>query len=74
MAALKFLGKDPGSPQGGSPALRVDEEDGSIVVQGWRLDEATLDQVQAAGPVPAHETTVRIPAVFNDLVENAVSP
>lgn len=62
MAALKFLGKDPNSPQGGSPTLWVDEEDGSIVVQGWRLDEAALEQVQAAGPVPAHETVVRIPA------------
>lgn len=62
MAALKFLGKDPNSPQGGSPTLWLDEEDGSIVVQGWRLDEATMDQVQATGPIPAHETIVRIPA------------
>jgi hypothetical protein len=62
MAALHFIGKDPGSPQGGSPTVWIDEEDGSIVVQGWRLDEATMDQVQATGAVPEHETVVRIPA------------
>jgi hypothetical protein len=28
------------------------------VIQGWRLDEATLDEI---GEVPPHETIVRIP-------------
>jgi hypothetical protein len=62
MAALRFIAKDPDSPQGNSPTLWVDEEDGSWIVQGWRLDEASMGQVQATGAVPAHETVVRIPA------------
>ena len=32
--ALKFVGKDPDSPNNGSPAVWVDDEDGSIVIQG----------------------------------------
>ncbi len=61
MAALRFIAKDPDSPQGGSPTLWLDEEDGSLIVQGWRLDGETLAQVLATGAVPAHETVVRIP-------------
>jgi hypothetical protein len=62
MAVLRFIAKDPGSPQGGSPTLWLDEDDGSLVVQGWRLDAETLAQVLATGAVPPHETVVRIPA------------
>lgn len=62
MAQLRFLGKDPDSPQGGSPTLWLDEVDGSLVVQGWRPDAATMGQVEMTGPVPEHEAVVRIPA------------
>jgi len=62
MAELRFIAKDPDSPQGGSPTVWVDDEDGSLIVQGWRIDDATMSQVQATGPVPAHETVVRVPA------------
>jgi hypothetical protein len=69
MAALRFIAKDPDSPQGGSPTLWVDQEDGSLVVQGWRVDEATMSQVLATGALPAHETVVRIPARMLPLLE-----
>jgi hypothetical protein len=35
--ALRFIGKDPDSPNKGSPTVWVDEDDGSIVVQGWKI-------------------------------------
>ena len=61
--ALRFVGKDPDSPNNGSPAVWVDEGDGSIVVQGWKItDESTLAEITAAKPVPAHETVLRLPA------------
>ena len=62
MAALRFIAKDPASPNGSSPTLWVDQEDGSLVVQGWRVDDATMSRVLATGALPPHETVVRIPA------------
>ena len=62
MAALRFVAKDPDSPQGSSPTLWVDEEDGSLIVQGWRIDDDTQAQVLATGDVPSHEAVVRIPS------------
>lgn len=60
--ALRFIGVDPGSLDGQSPTVWVDEDDGSIVIQGWKIsDEATLAEIRATGPTPAHETVVRIP-------------
>jgi hypothetical protein len=54
--SLTFLGKDPGSEHGTSPTIWDDGD--SYVIQGWRLDEATLEEI---GEVPPHETIVRIP-------------
>lgn len=59
MAQLRLIGKDPDSPNNGSPTVWLDEEDGSIVIQGWRIEPDTLAQV---GTVPAHETVVRVPS------------
>ncbi len=55
---LRLLGKDPSSDHGNSPTIWRDD-DGSFVVQGWRLDAATMAEI---GKVPDHETVVRIPA------------
>jgi hypothetical protein len=61
--ALRFVGKDPDSPNNGSPTVWVDEDDGSIVVQGWKItDESALAEITAAKPVPDHETVLRLPA------------
>jgi hypothetical protein len=59
---LHFIGKDPDSPNNGSPTVWRDDKDGSIVVQGWRIgDEETLATITATGPIPSHETVVRVP-------------
>jgi hypothetical protein len=61
--ALRFIGVDPDSPNNGSPTVWVDEKDGSIVLQGWRInDESTMAQIEVRGPVPGHETVLRLPA------------
>jgi len=60
---LRFIGKDPDSPNNGSPTVWLDEADGSIVIQGWRIaDESTLAEITADKPIPDHETVVRLPA------------
>lgn len=61
--ALRFIGVDPDSPNNGSPTVWVDDEDGSIVIQGWRItDAATMAQIEATSPIPRHETLLRLPA------------
>jgi len=60
---LRFIGVDPDTPNNGSPTVWVDDEDGSIVVQGWRItDRTALAQIRATGPIPDHETVLRLPA------------
>jgi len=38
--ALRFLGKDPDSPHGGSPTLYYDEERDTYLFQGWKVTES----------------------------------
>ncbi len=61
--ALRFLGTDPDSPDGGSPSLWDDGD--SYVLQGWRVtDPAEVGALlRAAGRdhVPDHETLIRFP-------------
>ncbi len=60
---LRFIGVDPDSPTNGSPRVWVDSADGSIIVQGWKItDEADLSEISAPGPIPGHETVLRLPA------------
>ena len=61
--ALRFIGKDPESPNNGSPTVWVDEDDGSIVIQGWKItDDSTISEITETGPIPDYETVVRLPA------------
>jgi hypothetical protein len=63
VVSLRFIGKDPDSPNNGSPTVWLDEADRSIVIQGWRItDERTMSEITAAKPVPDHETVIRVPA------------
>jgi hypothetical protein len=70
--ALRFIGVDPNTPNTGSPTVWVDDADGSIVVQGWKItDEATMADVRATGPVPDHETVLRLPARMAPFLKEA---
>jgi hypothetical protein len=61
--ALRFIGADPDSPNNGSPTVWLDEDDQSIVIQGWKVtDDHTISEITATGPIPDHETVVRLPA------------
>ncbi|MCF3177456.1 hypothetical protein IPZ61_29605 [Streptomyces sioyaensis] len=56
--ALHRLGKDPESPNNGSPTVYLDDESGNYVLQGWRVtDPERLAQMD----VPSHETVIEFP-------------
>jgi hypothetical protein len=61
--APRFIGKDPDSPDGGSPSLWDDGD--SYVIQGWRVtDPAVLGELLRTArqrQIPAHETLIRFP-------------
>lgn len=68
--ALKFLGKDPNSPSGGSPTIYLDTERDTYVVQGWKVgDPQRLAQMD----IPDHETVVEIPRRMVQFFEEATS-
>ena len=47
----------------GSPTIWLDEDDQSIVIQGWKItDDRTISEITATGPIPDHETVIRLPA------------
>jgi hypothetical protein len=59
---LRFIGVDPETPNTGSPTIWLDEADSSIVIQGWKItDDETLSAINATGPIPDHETVLRLP-------------
>lgn len=60
---LRLIGVDPDSPNNGSPTIWLDEDDQSIVIQGWTIvDDETISEITATKPIPGHETVVRLPA------------
>jgi hypothetical protein len=61
--SLRFIGVDPETPNTGSPTVWLDEADASIVIQGWKItDASTVAEITAVKPIPDQETVVRIPA------------
>jgi len=71
--ALRFIGIDPNTPNDGSPTVWLDEDDGSLVLQGWKItDTATLAQIRATGPIPEHETVLQIPARMAPFLREAI--
>jgi hypothetical protein len=70
--ALRFIGVDPNTPNTGSPTVWVDEDDGSVVLQGWKITDAeTMAQIQARGPIPDHETVLRLPGRMASFLREA---
>ncbi|MFD0260128.1 hypothetical protein ACFVH7_17845 [Kitasatospora indigofera] len=56
--ALHKLGKDPESPNGGSPTLYYDDVTDNYLIQGWKVPDAErLTQLD----LPEHETVIEFP-------------
>ena len=72
--ALRYIGTDPNTGFNGSPTVWLDEDDGSLVLQGWKIsDQATLAQITATGPIPEHETVLRLPARMAPFLREAIT-
>ncbi|MER6366647.1 DUF6879 family protein [Kitasatospora sp. NPDC001527] len=56
---LRFVAKDPNSPDGESPTIWVDESTADLVIQGWKVDESTAAECRRAGSIPEHEAVGR---------------
>ncbi|MFI7337070.1 hypothetical protein ACIBUY_03920 [Streptomyces sp. NPDC050085] len=69
---LQLMGKDPESGDHGSPTVWVDGDTHELVIQGWSADEATLDACRRDGPIPGHESVIRIPPRMVPLVREAL--
>ena len=70
---LRLIGVDPNTPNTGSPTVWVDDADGDIVIQGWKIaDESTMSAIRATGPIPEHETVLRLPARMAPLLKEAI--
>ena len=61
--ALRFIGKDPNSPNGDSPSVWDDGD--SFVIQGWKITDtdeiAELLDMAGQNVIPGHETLIRFP-------------
>lgn len=61
--ALRFVGKDPDSPNGDSPSVRDDGE--HLVIQGWKTggpgELGELLRTAGQNAVPGHEALIRFP-------------
>ena len=68
---LKFVGIDPFTNGHNCPTVWVDEATSEIVIQGWRADTATRAECLATGPIPAHETVLRLPARMAPILKEA---
>jgi hypothetical protein len=61
--ALRFIGKDPDSPNGDSPTVWDDGD--NFVIQGWKVGDPSeiAELLRAAGQnaIPGHEAVIRFP-------------
>jgi hypothetical protein len=56
--ALHKLGKDPESPNNGSPTVYLDDETDTYFLQGWKV---TNPERLAELNIPDHETVIEFP-------------
>lgn len=60
---LRFIGKDPDSPNGDSPSVWDDGD--TFVIQGWKITDpdeiAKLLHTAGQNAVPGHEAFIRFP-------------
>ena len=61
--ALRFIGKDPDSPNGDSPTVWDDGD--NFVIQGWKVGDPgeIAELLRAAGQnaIPGHEAVIKFP-------------
>ena len=69
--SLRFIAKDPNSPDGDSPTVWVDEENNDLVFQGWKANDTTEAECRKVGNIPEHEGVFRMPARLAQAIREA---
>lgn len=69
--SLRFVGIDPFTNGDNCPTVWVDEATSEIVIQGWTADPDTRRECLATGPIPDHETVLRLPARMAPILKEA---
>ncbi|MEV6976233.1 hypothetical protein [Kitasatospora sp. NPDC093806] len=69
---LRRIGKDEKSGDHGSPTVWVDQETKDFIIQGWKIDQTTTADCLADGPIPEHETVVRVPVRMAKVLKEAL--
>ncbi|MFJ4916042.1 hypothetical protein [Streptomyces sp. NPDC088726] len=69
---LHFIAKDPETNGDHCPTVWFDDVAQEFVVQGWKPAAALLAKCLEAGPIPADEAVVRIPARMADALKEAL--
>ena len=70
--AIHFVGKDPDSPNGGCPAVFVDETNGDLLFQGSTVTAGeVLSFVDSMSNILSGETVVRLPARMRAIILEA---
>ncbi|MET7520484.1 hypothetical protein ABZS88_45615 [Streptomyces sp. NPDC005480] len=75
--SLRFIGIDPNTGDGESPTVWADQENGEIVIQGWKpspeleTECAAFEVPGHAVGIPEHEQVVRIPARMTKMLREA---
>ncbi|MFE2723541.1 hypothetical protein [Kitasatospora sp. NPDC059327] len=75
---LRFLGIDPDTGTANSPTIWVDDQTGTIVLQGFTADDTMIAEALTAGHgpgheniIPDHESVIHVPARMVPLLRKA---
>lgn len=69
--SLHYVGIDPNTGDGNCPTVWVDDESHDLVLQGWKVDDATRAECLTVGAIPDYEDVIRIPARMVPLIREA---
>lgn len=68
---LRFIGIDPNTNGDECPTVWADDTTAELIVQGWKVDQATHTECLSSGNIPETEAVVRIPARMVPIVRKA---
>lgn len=69
---LHFIAKDPETNGDHCPTVWFDDDLQEFVIQGWKPEAQLLAKCLEAGPIPADEAVVRIPARMAEALKEAL--
>ncbi|MEE4492033.1 hypothetical protein [Streptomyces sp. BE230] len=69
---LHFIAKDPETNGDHCPTIWFDDTAQEFVIQGWKAGAELEARCREAGPIPATEAVIRLPARMADALKEAL--